>query len=173
MESLTEWLKILISNYPFVKLSVNAPIKNLESLISQQAHLLSSSSSSSSSPYVKNMKSISFSSLLSSTPSLLLHAQVCILLLSYFFFSVFFISILYEFVFLSLLIFTCNYIKVKKKILLFSMFFSLYLFFILFLIVFVLNNCMNVVVGFLFFHMRLIFSWFIYRIFKFFSYEFF
>jgi hypothetical protein len=29
-------------------------------------------------------------------------------------------------------------------------FYSIYLFFILFLIVFVLNNCMNVVVGFVF-----------------------
>jgi hypothetical protein len=37
------------------------------------------------------------------------------------------------------------------------MFFLLYLFFILFLIVFVLNNCMNVIVGF-FFYMRSIFS---------------
>jgi hypothetical protein len=67
----------------------------------------------------------------------------------------------------SLLSFTYNYIKVRFFFfLLFSWFFSLYLFFILFLIVFVLNNCMNVVVRF-FFHMRSIFSWFIYRIFKF------
>jgi hypothetical protein len=67
----------------------------------------------------------------------------------------------------SLLSFTCNYIKVRFFFfLLFSWFFSLYLFFILFLIVFVLNNCINVVVR-IFFHMRSIFSWFIYRIFKF------
>jgi hypothetical protein len=59
------------------------------------------------------------------------------------------------------------------------MIFSLYFYFILFFIVFVLNNCINVVVRF-FFHMRSIFSRFIYRIFKFlaiatlfFSYEFF
>jgi hypothetical protein len=59
--------------------------------------------------------------------------------------------------FFSLLSFTCNYIKVRFFFLFFFVFFSLYLFFILFLIVFVLNNCMNVVVGFVF-HMRSIFS---------------
>jgi hypothetical protein len=67
--------------------------------------------------------------------------------------------------FFSFLSFICNYI-----IFFFSCFIQYICFFILFLIVFVLNNCMNVVVGF-FFYMRSIFSWFIYRIFKFFAYE--
>jgi hypothetical protein len=67
--------------------------------------------------------SSSFSFFLSSTP-LLLHAHVCLLLLSYFFhLSFFLISILYEFGFFPLLSFPCKYIKVKKKFLLFSCFF--------------------------------------------------
>jgi hypothetical protein len=81
--------------------------------------------------------------------------------------------------FFSLLNFTRNYIKVRFFFfLLLFVFFSHYIcFFILFLNFSILNNCMNVVVGF-YFHMRSIFSWFIYRIFKFlaiatsfFSYE--
>jgi hypothetical protein len=83
----------------------------------------------------------------SSSSSLLLHAQVCLLLLSYFFFSVFFNEYTLQFFFS--LSFTCNYIKVKKNSSFFVSF-SLYLCFILFLIVFVLNNCINVVVGFFF-----------------------
>ena len=127
MESPTEWLKILIFNYPSVKHPNKKPrIPNfttdpspffffffsslLNSFSSAQCSGVSSSSSS-------------FSSLLSSTPSLLLHAQVCLLLISYFFSQCFLISILYEFGFFPLLSFTCKYIKVKKKFLFFSCFF--------------------------------------------------
>jgi len=53
--------------------------------------------------------------------------------------------------FFSLLSFTCNCIKVRFVFLLSLCFFSFDLFFILFLIFFsVLNNCMNVIVGFFF-----------------------
>jgi hypothetical protein len=126
-----EWLKILIFNYPSVKRPNKKPrIPNFT-----QTRLLSSSSSSSS---LLNSFSPPPCSGMYSSPLL------------FFLLSFFLISILYEFVFFSLLNFTCNYIKVKKNISSFFVFFSLYLFFILFLIFFVLNNCMNVVVGFVF-----------------------
>jgi len=73
-----------------------------------------------------------------------------------FFFSLlsfFLINILYKFFFL--LSFTCNYIKVRFFF--FLLFYHYICFFILFLNCFVLNNCINVVVGFVF-HMRSIFS---------------
>ena len=85
----------------------------------------------------------------SSTTSHLLHAQVCLLLLSSFFFSFFLISILNEFCFFSLLSFICNHIKVRLFFIFFHVFFTIFVF-ILFLIVFVLNNFMNVVVGIFF-----------------------
>ena len=124
-------------------------------------------SSSSFSLYVKNINIyfFLFSSLLisfSSPPWSGMFSS------SFFFYplSFFLINILYRKKFLSLAS-LANYINVRFFFfLLFSWFFSLYIFFILFLIVFVLNNCINVVVIF-FFHMRSIFSWFIYRIFKF------
>jgi hypothetical protein len=124
-----KWLKILIFNYQSVKPSVKClnkkpRIPNFTTDPSPFFFFFSSLLNSFSSPACSGMSSSSsssFSSLLSSTLSLLLHAQVCLLLLSYFFFLVFFISILYDF--FSLLSFTCNYIKIKKKFLLFSCFF--------------------------------------------------
>jgi hypothetical protein len=68
---------------------------------------------------------------------------------SLFFFSLlrfFLINILYEF--FSLLSFTRNYIKVRFFFFLFLCFFHYICFFIF--IFYVLNNCMNVVVGFVF-----------------------
>jgi hypothetical protein len=72
--------------------------------------------------------------------------------------------------FFSLLSFTRNCIKVRFLFFYFFFFFCVFFHYICFPILFlkfsVLNNYLNVVVGF-FFHMRLIFSWFIYRIFNF------
>jgi hypothetical protein len=168
-----DWLKILIINYPLVKCPNKKPrIPNFT--IDGPLFFFFF-------PICKkiNIPFFLFSCIFSSTPSLLLHAQVCLLLLSFFLFSGFLINILYEFICFSLLSFTCNYIKVNVFLFFsFFVFFSLYLFLFYFKIFFVLNNCMNVVVGFVF-HMWTIFSWFIYRIFKFlaiatsfFSYEF-
>jgi hypothetical protein len=46
--------------------------------------------------------------------------------------SFFLISILYEFVFFSLLNFTCNYIKVRKKFFFFRVFFIIFVFYFIF-----------------------------------------
>jgi len=145
VESPTEWLKIkiLIFNYPSVKPLVNNRIKILEFLISQHTGLHSSSASS-------------FSSLLSSTPSFLLSFMLKYVFFFFLFFSsflnsfssppcsgmssspflffllsFFLISILYEF-FFSLLNFTCNYIKVRKKFFFFRVFFTIFVFYFIF-----------------------------------------
>jgi hypothetical protein len=107
--------------------------------------LLSSSSSSSLFFFYKKHQRPSFVYLLSPTPSILFHTQVCLLLfslLSFFFFLI--INILYEF-FFSLLNFTHNKIKVR-------FFFSSHLYLVLFILFYfyVLNNCMNVIVGIVF-----------------------
>ena len=104
---------ILIFNYPSVNPSLTRPNKNIT------RDRLISSSSSSSSLYVKNINIyffLFFSFLISfSFPP-------CSGMSSSSFFF-------YPLSFLSLLSFTCNYIKVRFFFILFSWFFSLYLFF--------------------------------------------
>ena len=81
------------------------------------------------------------------SPQLLLFSSVLRYVFFSFLLNFFLISILSEFIFFAILSFTCNYINVR---LFFFVFFSLYLLFYFIFIFFVLNNCMNVVVGFVF-----------------------
>jgi hypothetical protein len=106
--------------------------------------LLSSSSSSSLFFFYKKHQRPSFVYLLSPTPSILFHTQVCLLLFTLLSFFFLIINILYEF-FFSLLNFTHNKIKVR-------FFFSSHLYLVLFILFYfyVLNNCMNVIVGIVF-----------------------
>jgi hypothetical protein len=117
-----------------------------------------------SSLYIKNtnVPFFFFSPQLLLLSSFLLHALVCPLLSFSFFFSVFF-NILYEFIF-SFLSFTRNYIKLTFFFLFFVFFLCYICFFYFILNFFVLDNCMNVVVWFVF-HMKSIlldFSWIVF-----------
>jgi hypothetical protein len=122
-----EWLKILIFNSLSVKLLVKCPTKKIRiSHFTTDARILRTFFSlckKHQNPF------LSFSFLLSSTPSLLLQAKVCFLLFFYFLFSVFLlINIFYEFFFFYLFSFTRNYIKVRF----FSSFFCIIFFYLIF-----------------------------------------
>jgi len=150
MKSPTEWLEILIFNYPSAKLSVKRPNKKprIHNFTTDKASFFFFF------PICKKTSiSISFSSLLFSPELLLFSFMLRYVFFSFLLFSshFFLINILYKFIYFSLLSFTCNHIKVRFFFFSFFLLFFHYIcVFILFLIVFVLNNCMNIVVGFFF-----------------------
>ena len=126
MEPLTEWLKILIFNYPSVKPSITRHNKK------HRIHNFTTDMA----PFffffffpfpICKKHQYPFISLIFSHQLLLFSSMLryVFFFFSFFFFLVFLINILYEF-FFSLLSFTCNHIKVRFF---FHVFFSLYLLF--------------------------------------------
>jgi hypothetical protein len=106
---------------------------------------------------IKNIN-VTFCCLFSLTHSLLLHAEVCLLLFSSFIFLIFLINILYEFVFFLFSTSLAIILRLDFFFFFFSVFFfALYLFF-------VLDNCMNVVLGF-YIYIWDQFSWILVRFF--------